>query len=107
MMGDLSYAKNANMHVCKMQICMYGGVNGNSRAALRKYHAQFPDRRMPNHSIFQRIHRQLRKERLFHVTRHDAGRRRAVRSPSLKESILNVEADRPKSSRAVVSHQTF
>ncbi|GFV74110.1 multiple epidermal growth factor-like domains protein 10 [Trichonephila clavipes] len=42
---------------------------------------------------FQRLHRQLRETRLAHVTRHDAGRRRAIGSPRLEESILNVVAD--------------
>ncbi|GFW76704.1 hypothetical protein TNCV_4944211 [Trichonephila clavipes] len=41
---------------------------------------------------FQWLHRQLRETRSFHVTRHDAGRQRAVRSPLLEESILNVVA---------------
>ncbi|GFU56777.1 hypothetical protein TNCV_4041791 [Trichonephila clavipes] len=31
------------------------------RAALRMYHAHFPDRGMPVHTIFQRLHRQLRE----------------------------------------------
>ncbi|GFU42945.1 hypothetical protein TNCV_3140991 [Trichonephila clavipes] len=78
--GDLTYA---DMHFT------YGCANGNSTAALRMYHVQFPDRRLPDHRIFQwLLHCQLRKLRSFHVTRHDARRR-------LKESILNVVADRP------------
>ncbi|GFS70916.1 hypothetical protein TNCV_2719911 [Trichonephila clavipes] len=48
---------------------------------------QFPDRRMPDHRIFQRMHRQLSETRLFHVTRHDTDRRRAVRTPSLRKAI--------------------
>ncbi|GFY06898.1 hypothetical protein TNCV_4090001 [Trichonephila clavipes] len=36
--------------------------------------------------------------------RHDAGRLRAVRSPSLEENILNVVADGPESSTRVVAH---
>ncbi|PRD22515.1 UNVERIFIED_CONTAM: hypothetical protein NCL1_48906 [Trichonephila clavipes] len=52
-MGNLTYAKDADMHY------MYGHVNGNGKAALRMYHVQFPDRRMPDHRIFQ----------LFKVTR--------------------------------------
>ncbi|GFX35660.1 hypothetical protein TNCV_744531 [Trichonephila clavipes] len=39
-MGDFTYTDNADMHY------MYGSANGNGRAALRIYHAQFPDRRM-------------------------------------------------------------
>ncbi|GFY06617.1 DUF4817 domain-containing protein [Trichonephila clavipes] len=97
-MGDLAYTENADMHF------MYGHANGNGRDALRTYHAQFPDRRMPDPRIFQWLHRQLRETRSFHVTRHNAGRRRAVLSPSLKESILNVVADRPESSTRAVAH---
>ncbi|GFX49809.1 hypothetical protein TNCV_3073621 [Trichonephila clavipes] len=35
-----------------------GPVNGNCRGVLRMYHAQFPDRRMPDHRIFQWLHLQ-------------------------------------------------
>ncbi|GFV58301.1 hypothetical protein TNCV_558631 [Trichonephila clavipes] len=58
------------------------------------YHAKFPDRRILDHSFFQRLYRQLCEPRLFHVTRHDAGRRRAVRSSILEEIILSVVAVR-------------
>ncbi|GFX73140.1 uncharacterized protein TNCV_4502191 [Trichonephila clavipes] len=37
------------------------------------------DLRMPDHRIFQRLYRQFRKIGSFHYTRHNAGRRRAVR----------------------------
>ncbi|GFV78183.1 hypothetical protein TNCV_1036511 [Trichonephila clavipes] len=37
------------------------------------------------------------------VKRHGASRRRAVRNPSLEESILNVVADTPKSSTRAVA----
>ncbi|GFV69753.1 hypothetical protein TNCV_1349061 [Trichonephila clavipes] len=73
---------------------MYGRSNGNGRAALRMYHAQFPDRRMPDYRMFQWLHRQLNETRSFHVTRHAADQRRAIRSPSLKESIMNAVTDR-------------
>ncbi|GFT85423.1 hypothetical protein TNCV_497791 [Trichonephila clavipes] len=77
-MGDfIMHAENVDMH------SMYGRVNGNGRAALRMQYAQFPDR------IFQQVHRQLRETHSFHVTRHDVGRQRAVRSPVLEESVLN------------------
>ncbi|GFU75613.1 hypothetical protein TNCV_2863281 [Trichonephila clavipes] len=69
---------------------------GNGRAALRMYQAQFPDRRMPDHRVFQWLHRQLRETHTFQDIRHGPGRRRAVRSPSLQESILNTVADRPE-----------
>ncbi|GFX95751.1 hypothetical protein TNCV_4886771 [Trichonephila clavipes] len=50
------------------------------------------------------LHLQLRGTRSFHITRHDAGRRRAVRSPSLEGSILNVVADRRESITRAVAH---
>ncbi|GFY27043.1 uncharacterized protein TNCV_2066641 [Trichonephila clavipes] len=68
------------------------------------YHTQFPDRRMPDHRIFQRLHRQLRETRSFHVIRHDAGQRIAVRCSSLEKSILNIVADKPDSSTRTVAH---
>ncbi len=59
-MGDFPYAEKADMHY------MYGRANGNVRAELRMYQAQFPDRRMPDHSFFQRLHRQLSETGSFH-----------------------------------------
>ncbi|GFV90895.1 hypothetical protein TNCV_3616571 [Trichonephila clavipes] len=53
-MGDFTYAENADMHY------RYGSANGNGRADLRMHVVQFFDRRMPDHRIFQRLHRQLR-----------------------------------------------
>ncbi|GFW41276.1 uncharacterized protein TNCV_1002691 [Trichonephila clavipes] len=106
-MGKFMNAENTDMNY------MYGRTNGNDKAALRMCHVQFPVRRKPDHRIFQRLHRQFRETRSFYVTRHDAGRRRTVRSPSLEENTLNVVVDRFESStRAVahhvsVSHQTI
>lgn len=105
-MGDFTYAEKADMHY------MYGRANGNGRAALRMYRAEYPDRRMPDHRIFQRLHRQLCETGAFDVNRHDAGRLRAVRTPRLEASILDIVADRPESSTRTVardvgvSHQT-
>ncbi|GFV67879.1 hypothetical protein TNCV_926451 [Trichonephila clavipes] len=77
------------------------------RAALQMYHVQLLDRRMPDHRIFQRLHRQLRETHSLPFTRHDADLQRAIRNPSLEESILNFEADRPKSSTRAVLPITF
>ncbi|GFX72907.1 uncharacterized protein TNCV_1698041 [Trichonephila clavipes] len=79
-------------------------VNGKGRDALQMYHSQFPDRRMSDHRIFQRLHPQLCETRSFLVTRHDAGRQRAVCSPILEKSILNIVAVRPESSTRAVAH---
>ncbi|GFX50980.1 hypothetical protein TNCV_2733311 [Trichonephila clavipes] len=66
-MGDFMHAEIADMHH------MYGRANGNGRVALRMYHAQFSDRQMPDHRIFQWLHPQLRETRPFHVARHSTG----------------------------------
>ncbi|GFU19360.1 hypothetical protein TNCV_3032761 [Trichonephila clavipes] len=68
MMGDFTYLETADMHY------MYGRENANGGGALRMYHVLFPDRRMLDHRIFQRLHRLLQETCSFHVTRHDAGR---------------------------------
>ncbi|GFX79404.1 hypothetical protein TNCV_1715541 [Trichonephila clavipes] len=48
----------------------------------------------------------LGETRSFHVTRIDAGRRRAASSPSLEECILNFVSHKPESStRDVVYHR--
>ncbi|GFX02611.1 uncharacterized protein TNCV_728651 [Trichonephila clavipes] len=54
--------------------------------------------------IFQWLDRQLRETLSFHITRHDVGRQRAVRSPNLEESILNIVAVKPESSTRSVAH---
>ncbi|GFS71098.1 uncharacterized protein TNCV_5049031 [Trichonephila clavipes] len=45
------------------------------------------------------------KTDLFHFSRHDASRLRALRSPSLEEIILNVVADKPETSTRAVAHR--
>ncbi|GFW37268.1 hypothetical protein TNCV_2632521 [Trichonephila clavipes] len=95
-MGDIPYAENADMPY------MYGRANGNGRAALRKYHAKFPDRRSQKFSAITSS--TSRNTRSFYVIRHDAGRQTAVRSPSLEESILNVVDVRPESSTRAVGY---
>lgn len=63
---------------------MYHRANGNARAALRMYQ-KFPHRRMLDRRIFQRLHHQHCERGSFRVTRHEAGRRRAVRCSRLEE----------------------
>ncbi|GFV43283.1 hypothetical protein TNCV_9811 [Trichonephila clavipes] len=65
-MGDFTNAENEDMYY------IYAHANGNDRAERRMYHAQFPYQRMPDHRIFQRLHRKLHETRFFHVIRHDA-----------------------------------
>ncbi|GFX96134.1 histone-lysine N-methyltransferase SETMAR [Trichonephila clavipes] len=60
---------------------------------------------MPDHIIFQWLHRQFRETRSFHITRHGADRRKLdIFCPSLEESVLNAVADRSESSTRGVTH---
>ena len=97
-MGDFTYAEKGDMHY------MYGRANANGRATLRIYCVQFPDRRMQDHRIFQRLHRQLSETVLFNLAIHEASRPRSVHNPSLKGRILNIMADRTESSTRAVVH---
>ncbi|GFS86369.1 hypothetical protein TNCV_1681231 [Trichonephila clavipes] len=58
---------------------------------------------MLDHRVFLRFHHLFRETRSFHVTRDDADRRKAVRSPGLK-GLLNPMEDRPESSTRAFSH---
>ncbi|GFV40696.1 hypothetical protein TNCV_5054761 [Trichonephila clavipes] len=69
-MEDLAYAENEDMYY------MYGRINGYGRPALEMYCAQYPDRRIADHIIFQWLDHQLRETRSFHVTRHTVGQQR-------------------------------
>ena len=62
-MVDFTYAKKADIQY------MYGSANENGKAMVRMHHAQFHDRRMPYHRIFQSFHRKHRETNLFLFTR--------------------------------------
>ncbi|GFS83334.1 hypothetical protein TNCV_600681 [Trichonephila clavipes] len=91
---------------------MYSHANCNGTATLRMYHAQLPDRRLPDHRNFQRLHRQFRETPSFHFSRDDGGRLKAEHNPILEASISSVVADRPVSNTrddahyVRVSHET-
>ncbi|GFW31177.1 RNase H domain-containing protein [Trichonephila clavipes] len=62
---------------------------------------------MPHHRTFQGLHRELLETCSFHVTSHDVGGRRVVRSPNLEGSILNVVPFRPESNTRAVAHYVY
>ncbi|GBN43522.1 hypothetical protein AVEN_167938-1 [Araneus ventricosus] len=55
MMGDFTNSEKADLHP------MYDAANGIGRAALRLYQERFPNGRMPNHKMFERLHRHFVK----------------------------------------------
>lgn len=45
---------------------VYGLARGNARAAQRKYQNRYPNRRVPNHTVFARVYRRARETGNFH-----------------------------------------
>lgn len=99
-MEQFTFAEKADMHL------MYGIANCNGRKALRLYHERFPNRTMPDHKIFPRLHRQLCDSGSFHVKRPDAGRWRHVRDPEMEERILRECEDNPSTSTRSIARTT-
>ncbi|KAG8301312.1 hypothetical protein J6590_056782 [Homalodisca vitripennis] len=60
---------------------IYGFCDGNARAAQREYQARYPDRRLPSHSVFSRLHQRLveggtvhkRPNEVGHIVHENAG----------------------------------
>ncbi|GFX91813.1 hypothetical protein TNCV_3530121 [Trichonephila clavipes] len=86
-MGDFTNAENADMHF----IYCRTNVMAERRYECITCYILIDDCLVTE--FFHRLHRPLRETRSFHVTRHNADRRRTVRSSSPKESILNFVAD--------------
>ncbi|GFT41984.1 putative transposable element [Trichonephila clavipes] len=62
--GEIKEKKNGS-HLVPLPAGVHymHGQDGNDRAVLPMYHAQFPDRRMPDYRIFHWLHRQSRETR--------------------------------------------
>ncbi|GFY01223.1 uncharacterized protein TNCV_5076901 [Trichonephila clavipes] len=82
-MDDFTNSEKVDMHL------MYGAVNGNGRASLRLYQERFPSRLMPNHGMFQRLHRQLYENGSFIANTDQRGTSKTVRQTHLEEVILD------------------
>lgn len=48
---------------------MYIHANGNGKAELQIYHEEFPERRMLDHTNFERLHPHLRETVFVHVAK--------------------------------------
>ncbi|KAF8771229.1 hypothetical protein HNY73_018676 [Argiope bruennichi] len=83
MMRYFTNSEKADMHL------MYGADNGNGRAELRCYQKRFLSRRMPNHKMFERLHRQLYENGSFNTSTDGRDRSRTVRQPHMEEIILD------------------
>lgn len=88
-MARYSVQERVQMHV------IYGEARGNSRLACRLYADRFPQRRIPYHSMFARVHRQLMETGSVIVKRINAGRRHLL-TPHQEENILDLIEENPE-----------
>lgn len=65
----------------------YGYCNGDAAAARREYQTRYPDRRLPDASVFSGIYRRIRETGRAQRRQSDAGRPR-VYAPDGEEEIL-------------------
>ncbi|KFM77037.1 hypothetical protein X975_18776, partial [Stegodyphus mimosarum] len=98
-MGEFTHREKANMHL------MYGTANGNGRAALRLYQERFPKRRMPKHTMFERLRRSLCENGSFEVTSNTRSGRRTALQPRIEESILNIAHESPQTSTRAIARR--
>lgn len=77
---------------------MFYSNSDGSANARRLYTERYPNRQLPHHSLFQRIHQRLVEQGSFKRQIHDAGRNRVVRTEALEEGVLNYVEEHPESS---------
>lgn len=74
-----TYEEFADMHY------FYGMARGSGLEARRLYREHYPNRRIPSHTIFERIHRRLRETGQLAPTRNEAG------GPAVPPQNVNLE----------------
>ena len=61
-MAEYANVEKADMHL------VYGATSGNARAAQALYAERFPNRRVPDCRLYERLYRQLRETGTFQST---------------------------------------
>lgn len=77
---------------------MYGRANGNSREARRLYQQQFPNRILPHHTMFTRIHRNLQETGSLKPNRREIGGPRNRRAVEVENRVINHLEANPRAS---------
>lgn len=96
-MNDFTNTEMADMHF------IYGLANGSSLEARRLYAERYPQRVIPHHTIFARLHQRLRDAGTFKKKTVDCGRHREVRTAALEEAVLNLIEEHPETSTRKIS----
>lgn len=88
----------SNVEMTDMHL-MYGLANCNSREARRLYQQKFPNRTLPCHVTFQKIHQRLRETgSLSPMKVGKSGRPLVVRNPEFEEAVLDEISNHPEKS---------
>ena len=83
-----------NMSICTLSMDL---ADGNGREAARLYQERYPNRRLPDHRTFARIHQRLLETGSF-SRRSSEGRPISVRTPELEEAVLEDVGQHPTTS---------
>ncbi|KAB7494155.1 Nucleosome-remodeling factor subunit [Armadillidium nasatum] len=87
-----------NSEMCDMHF-VYGRANGNSLAAMRLYEEMYPNRVIPHHTMFARLHQRLGETGSFKKLTNGNGRPRTVSTPDVEEQVLQELEDSPTTSK--------
>lgn len=99
-----------NNEMCDMHF-IYGLANGNAREAMRIYAERYPNRVIPHHSMFTRLHNRLGETDSFKKLTTQNARPQTV-TPEMEEQVLNeIEENSTTSTRNIaqtlqISHTT-
>ena len=81
-MNRFTYQELADMHLA------YGTADENGRRAIQVYEDLYPERRIPQHEMFARMHRNLCERDSLRRNMQDSGRRRLTRTVNVAEQVL-------------------
>ena len=88
-MNRFTYQELADMHLA------YGAADESGRPARQVYEDRYPNRKIPQHEMFARMHRNLCERDSLRSNMQDTGRRRLTRTVNVAEQVLQcIEGNR-------------
>lgn len=98
-MNRYTFQELADMHLT------YGAAGESCLRARQMYAERYPNRRVPQHQMFSRVHRQLCETGSFAGINVDRGSRRSTRTVSVEEAVLQSIEEQPSSSTRGIARQ--
>ena len=83
----------------------YGAADESGRLPRQVYEDRYPNRRIPQHEIFVRMHRNLCERGSLRSNMQDTGRRRLTRTVNVAEQVLQSIEYNPNTSARAISLQ--